>query len=70
MTIDDMLHSTKLFLTPADIAEVLKCDPQSIRCQAQTDPSKLGYPVIIHNRRIRIPRIPFLRYLGYLEKTT
>lgn len=66
MTIAEMLESAEPFLSPADIAEVLQCDPQSIRAQAQTDPSKLGYPVIIINRRIRIPRIPFLRYLGYL----
>lgn len=66
MTIEDMLQSTEPFLSPADVAEVLRCDPQSIRFQAQSDPSKLGYPIIVINRRVRIPRIPFLRYLGYL----
>lgn len=66
MSIEEMLHSTKLYLTPAEIAEVLQCDPQSIRVQAQADPYKLGYPVIVLNRRIRIPRIPFLKFLGYL----
>lgn len=66
MTINDMLQSEEPFLSPADVADVLHCDPQNIRVQAQTDPSKLGYPVIVINRRIRIPRIPFLRYLGYL----
>lgn len=66
MTITEMLQSTEPFLSPADVAEVLHCDPQSIRVQAQSDPSKLGYPIIVINRRIRIPRIPFLRYLGYL----
>lgn len=66
MTIEDILQSTESFLSPADIADVLHCDPQSIRVQAQSDSSKLGYPVIVINRRIRIPRIPFLRYLGYL----
>ena len=65
MTITEIMHSTDLFLSPADIAEVLRCDPQSIREQAQKDPTKLGYPVIVINRRIRIPRIPFLHYLGY-----
>ena len=66
MTITEMLQSEDPFLSPADIAEVLHCDPQYIRAQAQADPSKLGYPVIVINRRVRIPRIPFLRYLGYL----
>lgn len=66
MTIPEMLQSTEPFLSPADVSEVLHCDPQSIRVQAQSDPSKLGYPIIVINRRIRIPRIPFLQYLGYL----
>ena len=66
MTINEILQSEDPFLSPADIAEILHCDPQSIRAQAQSDPNKLGYPVIVINRRIRIPRIPFLRYMGYL----
>lgn len=66
MTIKEMQESAKTFLTAADISSVLECDPQCIREQAQKDPSKLGYPVIVMGRRVRIPRIPFLRYLGVI----
>lgn len=65
MTLQDIINSDFAYLTPADIAPILGYDPQSIRTQAHKDPQALGYPVIIIGRRIRIPRIPFLRYLGY-----
>ena len=65
MTLDDIINTDKVYLTPAEIAPILGCDPQAIRSQAKNDPSKLGFNIIITGKRIRIPRIPFLRYLGY-----
>ena len=65
MTIDDIINADRAYLTPADIVPILGCDPQSIRVQAHKNPQVLGYPVIIIGRRIRIPRIPFLIFLGY-----
>jgi len=67
--IDDILNSRELFFTPADIAPLLHCDPQQIRIQARHDPNKLGFPVIVTGRRVRIPRKPFLHYLGIAEHT-
>ena len=64
MTLDEIRSSTKEVLTPADIAEVLQADPQDIRVQARTAPERLGFPVIIIKSRTKIPRIPFLRYMG------
>lgn len=66
MNLQEMQDSTKIWLTPADVSDVLKCDPQCIRVQAQQDPTKLGYPVIIIGTRVRIPRVPFLKYIGVL----
>lgn len=65
MTLEEILASKKQFLTPSDIAPVLRCDAQCIRRQAQQDPTKLGFPIVIMGSRIRIPRIPFLKYWGY-----
>lgn len=65
MTLTDIINTDKVCLTPADIAPILGCDPQAIRSQAQNDPRKLGFNIIITGKRIRIPRIPFLQYLGY-----
>lgn len=66
MTLEELQKSTEIFVTPADVAPILRCDPQCIRKQAQTNPSQLGFPVIVQGSRIRIPRIPFLRYIGML----
>ena len=66
MTLQELLKSSKIWITPADVSSVLQCDPQCIRVQAQKDPSMLGYPVIVIGSRVRIPRIPFLKYLGVI----
>ena len=66
MTLEEIQSSQKLYLTPADIAPILHCDPQCIREQAKQDPAKLGFPIIILGHRTRIPRIPFLKFLGHL----
>ena len=65
MTLEDIQTSQKIYLSVSDVASLLHCDGQAMRVQAHTNPQALGYPVIIIGRRIRIPRIPFLRYLGY-----
>jgi len=66
VTLEELQKSTEIFVTPADVAPILKCDPQCIRKQAQTDPSQLGFPVIVQGSRVRIPRIPFLRFIGVI----
>jgi len=66
MTLDEVLASNQVYLKPADIALILRCDPQCIRIQAQRNPEKLGFPAVVIGSRVRIPRIPFLIYMGYL----
>lgn len=56
--------SSRDFLTPAEAAAALGCDPQALRVQARQDPSKLGFPVIVIKTRTKIPRRPFLEYIG------
>lgn len=64
MTVAEMKSSRKPFLTPADVAEILECNPHSIRVAAKENPDTLGFPVTVLSSRVRIPRIPFLRYIG------
>ena len=64
MTLDEIKASDKSVLTPAEVAEVLGCDAQDVRIQARTAPERLGFPVIIIKSRTKIPRVPFLRYIG------
>lgn len=64
MTIADIQASDKIFLTPSDISDVLECDPQSIRVMARQAPQLLGFPFTLVGTRMRIPRVPFLRFIG------
>lgn len=64
MTISEMQQCSRAFLLPADVAGVLNCDPQWIRIMARNDRDALGFPVCVMGRRTKIPRIPFLRFMG------
>ena len=68
MTIDEIKASDKTMLTAADVAEVLGVDAQGIRIMAHEQPERLGFPVTVvgrGGRGVRIPRVPFLRFMGY-----
>lgn len=69
MTIAEIKQSDKPMLRPADIAPVLQMDAQAIRDTAAYEPERLGFPVIRIGRRTKIPRIPFLKFLGYEVET-
>lgn len=62
--IQSIVDSDKVFLTPADIAPILGMDPHSIRLIARQRPELLKFEFIISGNRTKIPRIPFLRYIG------
>ena len=64
MTIKEMRQSDAVFLTPADVAPVIGCDPNWIRRAAHDAPELLGFPVCVIGTRTRIPRKPFLAFIG------
>ena len=68
MTLDDLRKMDATNLTPAQAAAVLGVNPHSIRIQAQNDPGKLGFPVIVVQSRTLIPRLPFIQFLTQLPK--
>lgn len=63
-TIAEIRNSDKVFLTPADISGVLGSDPQTIRQTAREYPERIGFPFTFAGANMKIPRIPFLRFLG------
>lgn len=67
MTLDEIKTSTRLWLTADEVAPVIGCNPQAIRVQAHTDPLKLGFPVVVIGRRVRIPRAGFIEAVGGIE---
>lgn len=69
MTLDEIKSSTKMFLIPADIASILETDPHTIRCTARENPELIGYPFTFCGCRMKIPRVPFLQWLGEITET-
>ena len=55
-----------VYITPDQAAKALGCNGHTIRVMASTEEgrSALGFPVVRLGKRTKIPRIPFLRYLG------
>ena len=63
MTLDEIRNSTKEVLTPAEIAEVLGCDPQDVRVAARVHPERLGFNVAVIGTRVKVPRRAFIRWM-------
>ena len=63
MTLDEIKACDKPTLTPAEIADVLNCDPQDIRIQARTAPERLGFNVAVIGTRVKVPRLAFIRWV-------
>lgn len=63
MTLQEIEAIPREMLRPSDIAGYLKSNPQDIRTQAQEDPQKLGFPVIIIGSRVKIPKQAFIAFI-------
>ena len=67
MTLEEMKRSDKLFLTPEEVAPVMGSDPHTVRCTARQRPELLGFPFTFSGNRMKIPRLPFLRWMGGVQ---
>lgn len=65
-SLEDLRSCTAAVLTPVQVADVLGCDPHWIRVAARDNPELLQFPVQRVGSRTKIPRIPFLRFMGVL----
>jgi hypothetical protein len=63
MSLDDLKRLDREFLTPAQVAEVLGCDPHGIRVWARQRPEGLGFPVCLVGSRVKIPKRPFIQFM-------
>lgn len=63
-TLEMIVASDLAVLTPAQVAGVLGCDPHWIRVASRDNPALLQFPVQRVGNRVKIPRIPFLRFMG------
>ena len=67
MTLQEIAASRKEMLSPADVAQVLGCNPYSINVMARECPKRLGFPICMIGNRVKIPRRAFLRWAGHEE---
>lgn len=64
LTLDDIEAMEKPFLSPDDICGVLGSNPHTIRITARQRPDLIGFEFTFTGNRMKIPRIPFLRFCG------
>ena len=67
VSLETLAKIDRAYLTPAEVAPLLGCDPHLIRLSAK-DPvyrQTLGFKVIRVGTRTKIPRVEFLRFMGY-----
>lgn len=65
MTLDEVRKSDKEVLTPQDIAPILRVNPYSINVKAKD--GTLEFKAYFSGNRVKIPRIPFLKYMEAQE---
>jgi len=67
MTIDEIRASDKTMLTPTDVAGILGVSPYTINVQAREDKERgtqtFPFPVMLIGTRVKIPRLPFLKFI-------
>lgn len=68
MTLKDVANMDKAYLTPAEAAEILQCDPHAIRVAAKKAPEQLRFPTILIGNRVKIPRLPFVEFMTELRR--
>lgn len=69
MTLNDIAKMDKAYLTPAEVAEILECDPHAIRVAAKKAPEQLRFPTILIGNRVKIQRLPFIEFMTKLKGT-
>lgn len=62
MTMNEIRETDKAMLTPADIADVLGSDPQTIRLMARQRPELVKFPYTFIGTRMKIPTAGFIRW--------
>lgn len=63
-TLEDIEDLDSEMLTAQQIAPILGVNPQTIRVMAATNHAALGFPVIVMGSRVKIPKVPFLHFMG------
>lgn len=63
LTMAEIESMTDEVLTCIQVSKVLKSEASALHKQAVTNPAMLGFPVIVYGTRVKIPRIPFIKFM-------
>ncbi len=63
MSLEELRSYPRDWLTCEQVAPVLGADRANIHDQAVTDPAALGFPVVVIKNRVKIPKLPFVRFM-------
>ncbi len=63
-TLEEIRNESKPFLTPDDICGLLGSNAHTIPVTARQHPNLIGFEFTFVGNRMKIPRIPFLRFMG------
>lgn len=63
MTLEDIKNLDREFLTPAQVADILRCDQQDLRVTARQRPDLIGFNFTFVGARMKIPRRAFIKWL-------
>lgn len=65
--LEEMAMDGSYTLKPDVVAGMLGIHPQKLRDLAQDEKTRpgLGFPVTVAGRTVLIPKVPFLRFMGY-----
>lgn len=68
-TLEDLERVEADFIFPKDAAVFIKCEPHNMNIRAKTDIElygeiiTFGFPAHFQGTRLKIPRVPFIRYI-------
>lgn len=68
ITLEELKRSDAAVITPEVASWFLGCNPHELRLRARQNPAGLGFPVCCIGSRVKIPRKPFLAFLGEKEE--
>lgn len=66
-TLDEVEAIPSEVLTCQQVSKVLRAGAYYLHEQARTAPEKLGFPVIVHGTRVKIPKAAFLKFMRGAE---
>ena len=67
-TFDDLLQMDAVVIPGTWAAQAMGMDPGRLIGYAREKPELIGYPVQISGNRLKVARVPFLKYWGLTQE--